>query len=287
MVMAPEEEQRDGVPTVQFTNVEDLYHALDQLEGDFLIVQSKFKCFLARDPQGLWAHELVDIPPPVFEELCIKEKRRFRIRRYHASTGTLVVTVPTRLHETLHLQLHGYLAHKLTGTKQRKDWKPFGCTTFRPRYYPGGDAGEADSSYGPSPERRLRDSWPTLVIEAGDTEPLSALRDDMRWWFSASEHDVKIVLLTKFDHQNGQVIIERWQEEPQSRDGATETLEPSLQQTIAITRGRTADSYHVAGGGLVLPYRLLFLRDPGHDDRDYIISIEELQDYTSDVWAVV
>ncbi|KAJ8126979.1 hypothetical protein O1611_g6658 [Lasiodiplodia mahajangana] len=93
----------------------------------------------------------------------------------------------------------------------------------RSRSHLGNDGGEGDSSGGPVSKRGLKGSWPTLVIEAGVSESSSTLREDMRWWFLASNHNVKIVLLTKFDHQNQTIIIERWEEELQNRQGATRT----------------------------------------------------------------
>ncbi len=145
---------------------------------------------------------------------------------------------------------------------------------------------EGDSTGGPWPARR-RNSWPTLVIEAGVSESLSALRDDMRWRFSASDHDVKIVLLTKFDNRNQQLIIERWEEEAQHP--SDDTLRPVLQQSIVITRDGDANnrSYHVTSGALELSFRLLFLRDAGPQEGDYTISIPELEGFARRVWAVV
>ncbi|PTB65720.1 hypothetical protein BBK36DRAFT_1094561, partial [Trichoderma citrinoviride] len=75
---------------------------------------------------------------------------------------------------------------------------------------------------------------------------LHALQDDMRWWFSASDHQVKIVLLAKFDHRLQQILIERWEEEAATRPGATTTSQPVLQQSITITRDPATGSYQVA-----------------------------------------
>lgn len=110
----------------------------------------------------------------------------------------------------------------------------------------------------------------------------------MRWWFIVSDHQVNIVLLTKFDSLNQKIIIERWEEEPQTRLGATGTiLHPALRQSITITRDATNELYHVTRSALVLSFRLLFLRDPGPQERDIIISIAELQDYARDVFVEV
>ena len=55
--------------------------------------------------------------------------------------------------------------------------------------------------------------WPTLVIAAGHSEPLDELHNDMRWWFRTSNHDVKIVILAKFDDQQQYILLEKWEEE--------------------------------------------------------------------------
>ena len=177
-----------------------------------------------------------------------------------------------------------------------QDWRAIGSTTLRPRGHRGGDGGEGDSCGGPKPARNHKGAWPTLVIEAGVSESLRALRDDMKWWFSASDHQVKIVLLTKFDRLRQRIVIERWEEEIQTRLGATTTrsaaasvppLQPILQQSITITRNPATDSYQIARSALVLSFRLLFLRDPGPQEGDITISIVDLQAYARDVWAVV
>ena len=174
-------------------------------------------------------------------------------------------------------------------------WRSIGSTTFRPQGHPGGDGGEGDSCGGPIPARNHKLAWPTLVVEAGDSESLTALRDDMRWWFTASDHQVKIVLLSKFDHQRQQIIIERWEEDSQTRPGATTTrraaavgaVQPVLRQSITITRDAATDSYQVVRSALVLSFRLLFLREPGPQEGDFVMSIADLQAFARRVWAVV
>jgi hypothetical protein len=117
----------------------------------------------------------------------------------------------------------------------------------------------------------------------------------MRWWFSASDHEVNIVLLAKLDHLHQRIIIERWEEEIQTRPGAMTTgraaasgaVQPVLRQSITIIRDPATDSYHVARSALVLSFRLLFLRDPGPQEGDVIMSIADLQAYARHVWEVV
>ncbi len=175
-------------------------------------------------------------------------------------------------------------------------WKSIGTATYRTQGHPGGDGGESDSSGGPRPKRGGRNNWPTLVIEAGHSESLTRLRQDMRWWFDASNHQVKIVLLAKFNHSQREIQLEKWEEEPQvARPGVTttrliaaSTLAPVLRQRITITRNATSPpSYNVTSGALVLSFGLLFLRDPGPGEGDFVFSIPDLQFYAECVWEEV
>jgi hypothetical protein len=60
-------------------------------------------------------------------------------------------------------------------------------------------------------------------------------------------------------------------------------------QSVTITRDETTNSvsYNVTRGLLVLIFRLLFLRDPGPQEGDFIFSIEDLLRYAEDVWDEV
>ncbi|AEO65951.1 uncharacterized protein THITE_28217, partial [Thermothielavioides terrestris NRRL 8126] len=87
---------------------------------------------------------------------------------------------------------------------------------------------------------------------------LTHLRADMRWWFTTSDHQVKIVILVHLDRLQHTIIIERWEEEVPDR-GAPLTrrrehliaegrlLEPVNQQKIVITGDGSMDpaSYNV------------------------------------------
>lgn len=273
---ASDKEAFQGEPTIRFTDVKELLQAINRVSGDYLVV--------------------TDVSPADFDEINRQERRPFRLRRYYANTGILIITIPGELHEALHLQLYQTYHNELV---RKESWRPMGSTTLRPQGHPRGDSGEGDSSGGPKPERNYKGAWPTLVIEAGHSESLGALRNDMRWWFSASDHQVNIVLLTKFDHPNQRIIIERWEEEEelQTREGAATTrrssanpvFTPILQQSITITQNTATNpvSYHVTRGALVLSFRLLFLRDPGPQEGDFVISIAELQAYARDIWVFV
>jgi len=145
----------------------------------------------------------------------------------------------------------------------------------------------------------FRGAWPTFVIHAGDSETLDELRNDMRWWFSASDHQVKIVLLAKFDHSLNKIILEGWVEvQAPPLPGATTTraaaaqaasqFVPDRSQVITITRDPGTDpaSYTVTED-LRLEFDRLFLRQPGEGEGDVIICVQDLQEYANAVWSQV
>lgn len=222
--------------------------------------------------------------------------RKFRLRRYHANTGILFITIPTKLHEALHCQLYESYRDQLVRSNREESWITIGTATFRRQGHPEGDGGEGDSTGGPVPECASKDGWPTLVIEAGVSEPLNELHNDMKWWFSASDHQVKIVILAKFDRSSQTIILEKWEEEPcvAPRAGATTTryaasMREVLRQRITMTQDQTTNpvSYNVTSGSLVLSFRLLFLRNPGPGEGDFVIPIPQLQSFARVVWVYV
>jgi hypothetical protein len=173
------------------------------------------------------------------------------------------------------------------------EWIPMGATTFytdnkRSRK-------EGDSTGGPSAQRGDGDSWPTLVIEAGASQSLNELRQTMRWWFSASNHKVKIVVLAKLRSQTQQIVLEKWQEASQQPSRVTRAtssvnnlLVPRLEQEITIDKigQNPLDhlSYNVTRGALRLSFELLFLRPPGPGEHDVVVDYSDLQRIASQVW---
>lgn len=163
----------------------------------------------------------------------------------------------------MHTSIYHQFLLQLNQAGLFSQWISFAATTYRAQSgHPGGDGGEGDSTGGPIPARGFKAAWPTFVIVAGMSETMSALRMDMRWWFVTSHHDVKIVLLVKFDSIQQSMILKRWEEEGRvlTRPGATTTrsaaeVEPVLRQRISITKDAAEQGrYNVASGDLDLSF---------------------------------
>ncbi|KAK3357523.1 hypothetical protein B0T25DRAFT_161568 [Lasiosphaeria hispida] len=177
-------------------------------------------------------------------------------------------------------------------------WKDHGATRFpQQQGHPSGNGGEGDSGGSPRPQPSGR-SWPTLVIGAGDSSSLEELRRDMRWWFSASNHEVKIIHLAKLDLAGRRTILEKWVETtppphsgPTARAASMRT--PNCVQEITIdwtenTPVEIPTSYIVTTDDLRLKFSLLFLRPPENPrEHDILITVPRLQVWASMVWETV
>ncbi|CAK7219352.1 hypothetical protein SCUCBS95973_003793 [Sporothrix curviconia] len=223
---------------------------------------------------------------------------------YQPAEECLIITVPTSPHEQMHLGLYQDIVLAMGQMGVGREWAGTGATTMDP---PNGSSGQADSAGFPR-SSRTSSGWPTLVIEAGFSQTLPSLRVKMRWWFSSSGHQVKVVIIVKIELANERVRMEKWVEEI-GRPGATSTraatrlglvaLQPVCQQAIEIdwtgpqrlqhtpTQARTAHQFRVTGGPLVIRFSEIFLRQPTGQEGDITITDSQLQDLAARFWQSV
>ncbi|KAK3359881.1 hypothetical protein B0T25DRAFT_577931 [Lasiosphaeria hispida] len=276
-----DDSQIDDSLTIRFTNVRHLFNRIDHTSGDCLTVTN------------VSPSDFTDIER--IREKREQEGRRYRFRDYDSDSQILIITIPTALHEELHGRLYDEFIGQVRDMGLKNSWRGIRSTTLSAQQGHSGRSGkEGDSTGGPEPQRAAKSAWPTLVIEAGFSQSLEKLHLAMRRWFSLSNHEVKIVLLAKFNGTT--ILLEKWEEEMQVRPGATTTRHsllqhptPVLRQSITITQNATTNpiSYNVTRGALVLSFRLLFLRDPGPREGDFVFSVQELEEYAEKVWARV
>ncbi|KAI5796230.1 hypothetical protein DFH27DRAFT_109369 [Peziza echinospora] len=74
---------------------------------------------------------------------------------------------------------------------------------------PGVRSKEGDGALRPS--SRLGDSFPSLVLEVGYSESLSALRIDAQWWLLNSGGQTKLVLILRLKRDPFSLRIEKWE----------------------------------------------------------------------------
>ncbi|PWY94595.1 hypothetical protein BO94DRAFT_610012 [Aspergillus sclerotioniger CBS 115572] len=113
---------------------------------------------------------------------------------WDGSTGLLKIIHSSFLHEEIFTRLAGTIDHQL------KYMNAPGGRFHKDTAYGTGQRGKSGDWVFTPPTRGLDDSgkspsWPTLVFETGVSESYDKLVNNARWWFKASNNDVKIVLL--------------------------------------------------------------------------------------------
>ena len=274
-------------PSIVYTTAPELFAALESVEGDVLTVYK--------------------VPIQAMREIDrVRDLRQCKVRFFYFSEKSLlIVTIPTGAHEMLYNRLQLWLSSEVGRMGLISSWMPIGGTRY-PGISTTGSSGEGDSGGLPWPARDVLTGWPTLVFESGYSQSLTSLRMKMRFWFALSNHDVKIVVLTKAfpDSREKRILIEQWQERgTPPRPGATTTrrsqiLEPVCLQTINVVWALempydeaslelrvSAESFNVARGPLTLDFAQCFLREPIEPiEHDFVFPDEILSGCAAMTW---
>lgn len=146
---------RASSATIQFTTVKRLFEEIGHAAGDLLTVQGM---------ADVRAHRATltvqNVSGPKFAEIETERERRwgrFRFRRYLARAETLIITIPTAIHEGLHLGIWDVIRDEIVRMGLRDEWRSMGSVTLRATLgHPGGDGGEGDSTGALRSQRRGR-----------------------------------------------------------------------------------------------------------------------------------
>lgn len=148
---------------------------------------------------------------------------------------------------------------------------------------------EADASMKPIPSRRLATDWPTLVFESGLSESLRHLRTDAKWWLTNSSGQVKIVILIDIDSYTQKLHIEQWGMLPLPASRPSTRATAAANNLVPTRVGEISIIQNIATAGsdvpLVLSFNDMFLRPPDPAEGDFVFSANDLQNWSSSVWA--
>ncbi|KAK4210414.1 hypothetical protein QBC37DRAFT_34833 [Rhypophila decipiens] len=213
-----------------------------------------------------------------------RDRRRLIYRfDYDEETELLVVKIPNNLHTRIRLRLYELYIRQT----DPEAWESTGSTQFHAVIRGKTVRKEPDSSGMPFKRDEIY-RWPTPVVQTGYSESIGSLRRDMRRWFEASKHDVKIVLLIQWDRRRQRIVVERWEEEEE----LGQAKRPVCRHVVTITReeetgGEGPVNYVVTGGcAILLPFELLFLRQPQGAEADIVITTDDLKEWAGYCWYV-
>ena len=188
-----------------------------------------------------------------------------------------IIARPSGLHESFCSAFNGEILYQARNIGLLEELRSKGSI----RLTGGGTLGqrEPDGCFQPTSARATIE-WPTVILEVGWTQSMASLRQAMQWWFQASSHAVKIVILVKIQATStNSIIIEKWIEQPPpppahmtraASHAVTNQLVPTRAQEVLIsssinftpTHLPQANDFQVTSDPLVIEFGLLFLRAP-------------------------
>lgn len=177
----------------------------------------------------------------------IKKRRTDLGRRvrftYFGDIQTLIIKLPTEVHERAHLNFGQLILKK--AIEMGIDYDQFygiGATKYVGQARQSASTKEGDSSWKNLRIRSEIGDWPSLVIEAGLSESLPRLRSDARWWIAHSGGRMNIVLLIWIRPATKTVKIEKWESTATADQSiAVPTAEITIQSNSTVT-GAPLDS---------------------------------------------
>lgn len=267
-----DERSGSGIPQVHYSNIEEFVQDLERSYDN--------------DSSMLFVY---GVSASVFNEVDERRENdncKYRFALFLPEAELLIVKFPSAPHEAMIPPLIARIETHFNGG--RDDWPWFSCGATQ---YPGrselAGASQGDCGGGPEWARGGPGQWPTLMIEVGWSQTLPTLRRIMKWWFSTSNHQVKIVLLISFERRPNQhggyerAVIEKWIEIPPTMPSgvltraraASSTPTPTLQQRNVVTYTGpditvenmddiSLDDFRVTRDDMVLEFSTLMLREP-------------------------
>jgi len=147
---------------------------------------------------------------------------------------------------------------------------------------------EGDEGLAPAGTRDAETSWPSFVVEIGDSESLKSLRGDASWWLVNSCGQTRMVIIIKITKAPVELCLEQWVMVEDKSQRSTRSHQPKVPGRVnyweidaegEVTHNKKSDDFdspeedpnEKKSEDLIIPYRMVF--DIGHDNAmDIVIS---------------
>lgn len=222
---------------------------------------------------------VLSIDPGTFKRVFISDRLdipHISSSEFCARTSRLVIKMPNPVHNQVGIRLHD--AIKLALVPMRLDNMVFDWGTVNLDV--GNDRNkQADFGWGPRRRPPRTPKRPTVVLEVGLSESHQRLFHDMETWLNPHKGNVRMALSIKAVRNRPKFTIEKWVWDATNRI-------PSKVQGIVLERNETGQITS-RGGELMIPFRVIFLREPEHSrEKDIIIDTSELQAIAEIAWDI-
>ncbi|KAJ5178621.1 uncharacterized protein N7500_001320 [Penicillium coprophilum] len=141
----------------------------------------------------------------------------------------------------------------------------------------GGNTKQPDWGWGPA-RRPGVTNRPSVVLEAGLSEPETKLRNDARMWVDPTRGEANMAITIKINRRKPMITIQTWEWDSNSQ-------RPHVTQSCVIEK--TGDNITVSKQALVIPFNLLFRRPPSIPrEIDIRLQKSELAKIGAGVWEM-
>jgi len=196
--------------------------------------------------------------------------------------GLVFFRMTRPIHETAHLRLFLKINNIIVQIGLEGKFVATGSSEYKGT---GTKKKEGDSGLLPRPPRWAGNHYPTLIIEAGNSESLPRLDKDKDWWFDNSppnppHGDVRIVLLVEVYLQTKRIVVEQWHRSFYQSATAKVIIQPHPHKPFSLH-----DSSHwVVDGAMVIPFQEVFLRPTQGQETDIVFTEGFFADMAMECW---
>lgn len=254
-------------PQYEYRNVDDFGSVLER----------EYKLFAADNTRGQYI-VFRGLTPSIFDRDFLYPKSDFlTFESYFPALDLLIVKMEFEPHNTAAAVFQATLVTHLplmNNDRLNRNLLPIGTAHFRTI----DRTKRADASFRP---RRLGTScdrhWPSLVVEVGFTEPYRKLKQDASWWLTASNNEVKTVVLIKINTNRREIEVEKWIYQGR----------PIQAYRTVLSREAGRNSVDISNNQpLVIPFDDLFLRTAATSERNIVLGTDEWENFADAVWEV-
>ncbi|OQE88582.1 hypothetical protein PENNAL_c0016G07080 [Penicillium nalgiovense] len=134
------------------------------------------------------------------------------------------------------------------------------------------------------PSRSMK--WPTFVLEVIYTEARFRVEQDMRLWLQATQGQVEFAMTVSVQPRSKRITLEQWGLRHKPTKDYPNRVVAAPVQKMWIEKPRSSSQDPIIGGRFEIPFRSLFLRDPGDNEGDFLMTHEDITRLARDIWRV-
>ncbi|KAJ5817611.1 hypothetical protein N7447_007619 [Penicillium robsamsonii] len=192
---------------------------------------------------------------------------------FDLTASLVLVKMMGPVHSEMLARFNNMITFALTGMGLQFAFQNYSGVTIR-----GNSSGkEADWGWGPAVGQPGHTGKPTVSLEVAVSKSQAKLERDVGWWLTSTKGGANLTVTIKVDRRAPRLTIDVWQ-----------WIGTDIERTQQVTIARVSDQVFVTGNLLIIPFHLLFLRQPtaGSAESDIALHQQDLVPFAESIWRV-